>query len=135
MLGRWYPVIFPIAFAVISVIVKLLSRRNDDDSPHRNDCYIGQSLVLGSLSASLVYLIRAILANKDWLALETIVLSGGLLLLMLVLAYLDRYFAWEEAPPPLSGYQRELVWGIMVPNVTGMMAFFTVFIFSKLRGL
>jgi hypothetical protein len=65
MLQDYYTVIIPIVFALISTFVKLLSRRDGDTSPKRNDTCIGQAMMLGALSASLVFAINAQRAVGD----------------------------------------------------------------------
>lgn len=65
MLQENYTIIIPLVFAIISTFVKLLSRRDGDPSPKRNDTCIGQSMMLGALSASLVFAISAQNAFRD----------------------------------------------------------------------
>ena len=65
MLQEYYTIIIPILFAIISVLVKLLSRRDSDSSPKRNDTCIGQSMMLGALSASLIFVVNAGTALRD----------------------------------------------------------------------
>lgn len=132
MLVTWYPVLFSIGFAIISMGLKIASRRNSDASPLRNDCYCAQSLVLGSLSASLVYLIRAILTKNDAVALDCAFLMFSLLLPTVGLVVLDRFFAWETSA---KGDRREKWYGIVLPNVTGAIVMCTVFIFARVHGL
>jgi hypothetical protein len=62
-----YTIVVPFIFAVISVVVKVLSRRDDDTSPKRNDLYVGQSLMLGAMSASLAFTITA---GKEYINLN-----------------------------------------------------------------
>jgi hypothetical protein len=65
MLRENYTLLIPILFAIIAVPVKLLSRREGDKSPKINDTCIGQSLLVGALSASLAFAVSAQKAWKD----------------------------------------------------------------------
>ena len=59
MLQEFYSLYVPLAFAVISALVKYLSKRKDDQSPLKNDLCMGQALLLGAISASAAFAVNA----------------------------------------------------------------------------
>jgi len=133
MIQDLHPLIVPLVFAVMSVGIALLSRRGNDPSPIRNELYVGRGLFLGSLSASFVYLIRALIAGKsdDGLACTWVILV--LFSLIVLMACVDRYYAWEEYKK--GRFQRKLLAGVWAPNVLSMVVFAAVFMFGRSRAL
>ena len=129
---EWYPLFITFVFTTFAVLMKALSRRDGDKSPKRNDAYVAQSLVLGSLSALSVYLVKANLAGKADQVNDCFGLLLVYILILVALALLDRYVAWE---PVGASYQRRLALGILVPNIAGVAAYFMVFLFAKSRNL
>src|SRR5207245_6689402 len=110
-------------------------------SPHRNDLCVGPSLVLAAIAASLAFSVNALILLQNELAVQTtaqilnvaincIGLAVICLLLAFVLAYIDRYHAWEFAN---EINQRTWAWGLIVPNVIGLMSFVLVFMYTKPR--
>src|SRR5229473_2353320 len=132
IMREWYPIIITSVFTALSVFLKWLSRRDGDTSPFRNDFYVAQSLFMGSLSALAVYLIKSILAGNSDAGLSCSLLLLLYILVLVALAFLDRYFAWDTAP---ATPQRKWPLGVFVPNLLGVAGYFTVFFFDKSRHL
>jgi hypothetical protein len=128
----WYPVLITFLFTALSMVFKLLSRRDKDPAPFRNDLYIAQSLSMGSVSALAVYLIKAILNNNSSAALICTLLLIGYILMTGILACLDRWAAWEDVG---GKFQRKVALGIVIPDLLGVFGYFVVFFFAKTRNL
>jgi len=129
---EWYPIIITSVFTTLSVFLKWLSRRDGDKAPFRNDFYVAQSLFLGSLSALAVYLVKSILAGNSEAGLSCSLLLLVYILILMALAFLDRYFAWDTNP---EIPQRKWPLGVFVPNLLGVAGYFTIFFFAKSRHL
>jgi hypothetical protein len=101
--------------------------------PHfRNDFYIAQPLFMGSVSALAVYLIKSILSGNSDAGLSCSLLLMLYILILVALAFLDRYFAWDTT---LATPQRKWPLGIYVPNLLGVAGYFTGFLFAKSKHL
>lgn len=132
LMREWYPIIITSVFTALAVTFKLLSRRDGDISPFRNDFYIAQALFMGSVSALAVYLVKSIISGNSEAALACSLLLFLYILVSAALACLDRWFAWES-----SGgiFRRKWPLGIWVPNLLGAFGYFAVFFFAKSRHL
>lgn len=145
---KWHPLVISVVFSLIAIVAKLLSRRDGDASPKRNDCYVGQAQVLGAMSAATVYLVKAVFLVKTAhlethvkTAVNLVIISVVLLLLVLTMAVVDRYFAWttDQVAGPggveTTVYRRTVPVGILVPNSLGFLCFTLVFLFAKYHSL
>ena len=128
---EWYPVIVTFAFTTLSVVFRLLSRRDGDLSPKRNDLYIAQSLSMGSVSALAVYLFKSVLSNHP-ASLYCAGLLFGFIVMTGILACVDRWMAWEDHG---GVFRRKVAAGIIIPDLMGIAGYFVVFFFAKTWGL
>ncbi len=129
---EWYPIIITSVFTALSVFLKWLSRRDGDTAPLHNDFYVAQSLFMGSVSALAVYLIKSILAGNSDSGLSCSLLLLLYILILVALAFLDRYFAWDTTG---AAPRRKWPLGVVVPNLLGIAGYFAVFFFAKSRHL
>lgn len=129
---QWYPILITFLFTALALVFKLLSRRDRDPSPFRNDLYIAQSLSMGSVSALAVYLIKSILNNNPSAGLVCAFLLIGYILMTGLLACVDRWIAWEEVD---GRSRRKLTIGIIVPDLVGVSGYLVVFFFAKYKNL
>ena len=131
-LRQFYPLLATLTFTVLSVIFRLLSRRDGDTSFLGNDFYVAQSLTMGSVSALAVYLFKSILQNNP-ASLYCLALLGGYRVLTGVLACFDRWTAWKAAAG--GTFRRKVAVGILIPDVVGVAAYVIVFFFARIWGL
>jgi hypothetical protein len=128
----WYPVLITFLFTALSVVFKLLSRRDKDPAPLRNDLYIAQSLAMGSVSALAVYLIKAILNNNPTAGLSCTLLLIGYIVMIGILVCLERWAAWEDVD---GKFRRKVALGIVIPDLLGVFGYFIVFFSAKTWNL
>lgn len=124
-----YPIIITVVFTALSVVFKLLSRRDKDSAPLRNDFYVAQSLFMGSVSALAVYLVKSILGRNSDAGLSCALLLFVYILVTGILACLDRWYAWEEKSAGV--FHRRWALGILLPNLLGAGGYFAVFFLAK----
>ncbi len=111
--------------------MKWLSRRDGDTAPLRNDLYVAQSFLAGSLSTLALYLFRGIV-NRHPSAVDCFGMLMFYVVVFVGLAVIDRYYGWTKTN---SNHQRHWAYGILLPNVVGALCYIGVFVFAKMENL
>jgi hypothetical protein len=137
----WYEVGFGVLFAALTVPVNFLARREGDPTPLLNELYIAEPLILAAISASFVYVVRALISEppRSFEGLRFAAIGAVCFLILLVMACLDRYgdeLMWETVSTRHEGqeikvYRRKWSQAVLVPNVVGMIALVGVLSFGR----
>lgn len=131
----------PLGFLVIGVLAKFLGRRDGDDSPHRNrnDCAVGTTVLLMTL-AKVVADIQ-IAASQSVTASQSVKYPPTVDLLLWLIAILlaafafvnfDRYVSWEVGPD--NKWRKRLFYGVILPDVAGVIIFVSYQIYLVTGG-
>jgi hypothetical protein len=111
----------PMVFVLIGVLANRLGRRDGDDSPRRNDWAVGTTLLLTTLGVVASDL-PTFAQRNDF------VTFFGAFILYLAFVFLsidnDRYRSWERKSDGQPLTTKHIVWGILLPNVIGLVSFF-----------
>ena len=110
--------ILPIILMLVGVMARRLGRRDNDDSPRRNDWAVGTTVLLMMIGVVLADF-RAPQADvtslPSWL--------GGLLLLTFLSLDHDRYRSWERDPNGHPDKQKRVIFGIVLPDIIALAVF------------
>jgi len=135
---KWLPAILPAIISVISVLLKILARRNNDTVAIRNDCYIAPSLFLGSLTAAATFQIKVWTDITNGVVNPKLALQLGsrvqvlifweflLIVLLLGIAVHDKFRGWEQRE---DGFYRSKS-ALYGHNAAGMVVFWLTFFFT-----
>lgn len=135
-LVEWHPYSIPMLVLVIGILISLLAKRKDDLSPAKNQIYVGQALVLSSISATTVYVVKALVTKNSEAGIPCLYLLLGYVIVLLVLAILDSRLAWRAVTVNgVEVHERKWWVGILIPNASGWACFFLFFEFAKSRPL
>jgi len=132
----WHPPLTTVLCTGIGIFGKLLSRRNNDTSPERNDVYIGQPLMLASISATSLFVVKCLSLAKFEEGVILLLFALLYVFLFVVLAYIDKRLAWRSVRlNEVDVYERKFWWGILIPNAAGMSCLYIVFLYAHVQNI
>lgn len=132
----WQPPITTVLCTGLGVMGKLLSRRHEDPSPEKNDFYVAQPLMLASISASSLFVVKCLGPSKSEEGITLLLLALLYVFFFLVLMYIDKRHAWRFVRRnTVDVFERKFWWGILIPNAFGMVCLYSVFYYARIRNI
>jgi hypothetical protein len=132
----WHPPITTVLCTGLGVFGKLLSRRNSDTSPERNDVYMGQPLMLASVSATSLFVVKCLSLAKFQEGVSLLLIALLYIVFFVVLVYIDKKLAWRSVRlNEVDVFERKFWWGILIPNAVGMGCLYTVFVYAHAQKI